>query len=294
MNLLYLLGRPTGVIFNGWRAILRQVGTRGREPEGWWGLPHQLLLSKNVFVWYDLANLEDSLLDCHSLNISLLNLPLPNNRDMWDKKLWQPGRRNLLLPPSPPLCFQVCSLSRAGKFLPLILSDVRGKGATPSHKEIGNIENGQRFGKSLPDPMLPSAKVAQRRNRVWNPTPEVFVTTWLRLTISPEQDLPQDSTLPVEPGPSYHLVAKIYVCQLFGVIAKYLQILIEYLKVHTLKKENSETRFKCKSYVPRFKKDHILLCSWEGVVKIIYPNFKNNIEFFVCFVFRQVQFEQKD
>ena len=114
------------------------------------------------------------------------------------------------------------------------------------------------------------------------------------LTISPEQDLPQDSTLPVEPGPSYHLVAKIYVCQLFGVIAKYLQILIEYLKVHTLKKENSETRFKCKSYVPRFKKDHILLCSWEGVVKIIYPNFKNNIEFFVCFVFRQVQFEQKD
>ena len=34
------------------------------------------------FFWYDLANLEDSLLDCHSLNIYLLNLPLPNNRDM--------------------------------------------------------------------------------------------------------------------------------------------------------------------------------------------------------------------
>ena len=67
----------------------------------------------------------------------------------------------------------------------------------------------------------------------------MLVCTAARGCFSPEQDLPQDSTLPVEPGPSYHLVAKIYVCQLFGVIAKYLKILIEYLKVHTLKKENS-------------------------------------------------------
>ena len=93
--------------------------------------------------------------------------------------------------------------------------------------------------------------------------------------------------MPVEPGPSYHLVAKIYVCQLFGVIAKYLQILIE----STLYKMTTQKR---DLNVNPLKKYHILLCSWEGVVKIIYPNFKNNIEFFVCFVFRQVQFEQKD